>query len=293
MDGRLVSPHHRLWCNRFATCLTTGTHHAGVSRWLTPKGLPILLSMHAASPLPSALLHGRQCSQGSCLWPGIRQRGSTCQPGCITSIERAFPLVLWFLAGSTCSLTPGTGARVSETLSRRSPPLPAQTGSLGTTCEGQPPEALCRCMGAPLHHLWKRPGGFLAIGEGQRLCCRGPRGGSAAAGCRLETRRPLGFPWPDPCRDGGTINLRERGDVLDRPPCRTAQQTLGARGREGMSHGSSYGRGAHVGCLSADVQSVRWGPSPGGVASETKVWITSYTGRYYAKKLLVRHLCVI
>src|SRR5262252_1661279 len=27
-----------------------------------------------------------------------------------------------------------------------------------------------------------------------------------------------------------------------------------------------------------------------GVASETKVWITWYTGRYYAKKLLVRHL---
>jgi hypothetical protein len=180
------------------------------------------------------------------------------------SIERAFPLVLWFLAGSTCSLTPGTGARVSETLSRRSPPLPAQTGSLGTTCEGQPPEALCRCMGAPLHHLWKRPGGFLAIGEGQRLCGRGPRGGAAAAGCRLETRRPLGFPWPDPCRDGGATNLREQGHVLDRPPCRTAQQTLGARGREGMSHGSSYGRGAHVGCLSADAQSARWGPSPGG-----------------------------
>src|SRR5215468_303846 len=27
-----------------------------------------------------------------------------------------------------------------------------------------------------------------------------------------------------------------------------------------------------------------------GVASETKVWITWYTSRYYAKKLLVRHL---
>src|SRR5262252_7758307 len=27
-----------------------------------------------------------------------------------------------------------------------------------------------------------------------------------------------------------------------------------------------------------------------GVASETKVWITWYTGGYYAKKLLVRHL---
>src|SRR6266849_6575303 len=32
------------------------------------------------------------------------------------------------------------------------------------------------------------------------------------------------------------------------------------------------------------------GTLSGGVASETKVWITLYTSRYYAKKLLVRHL---
>src|SRR5216683_5754099 len=30
-----------------------------------------------------------------------------------------------------------------------------------------------------------------------------------------------------------------------------------------------------------------------GVASETKVWITLYTSRYYAKKLLVRHLAYV
>ena len=45
----------------------------------------------------------------------------------------------------------------------------------------------------------------------------------------METRRPIVFPFPDPCRDGVAINLIDLGDCIDRHPLGTEYQTMGAR----------------------------------------------------------------
>lgn len=94
-------------------------------------------------------------------------------------------------------------------------------GSFGETFEGSNTEALCGFSRYPLHHLFERTGFFLAIREGQLLLFRRQLWGSAAAGFIMETRRPIVFPFPDPCRDGVAINRRDLGDGMDCQPLGT------------------------------------------------------------------------
>ena len=127
-------------------------------------------------------------------------------------------MVLLFLSCFKFPVTPGKGDRVSETFSRLSHTLPSKPGSLGETFEGSNTEALCRFLGEPLPNLCERTGFFLPRLDGELLFFRRQLGGSAAAGFIMETRRPIVFPCPDPCRDGVSINLRDLGvGRLNRP----------------------------------------------------------------------------
>jgi hypothetical protein len=186
------------------------------------RGMHIILAMHTPSDMYPSLLHGRQLYHGARLLPGIRDRGIKGQSGFIKIIESDFSLVFLFLSGFKFPLTPGTCCRVSETFSRLSHTLPSKPGSLGETFEGRNTEALCRFLGEPLPNLCERTGFFLTRLDGELLFFRRQLWGSAAAGFIMETRRPIVCPCPDPCRDGVAINLRDRGDCIDRHPLGTA-----------------------------------------------------------------------
>src|SRR5712691_10237157 len=82
----------------------------------------------------------------------------------------------------------------------------------------------------------------------------------------METRRPIVI--PSALSNRLWARARARGDVSWVIVCSRRSRCVSSRG-------CTY---RTVGTLSC------------GVASETKVWITLYTSRYYAKKLLVRHL---
>ena len=181
-----------------------------------------MLAMPTPSDLQPALGHGGPLAHGARLWPGLRHRGSKGQPGFITLREREVACVFWLREGFQGPWTPGTCGRVSETVARRSPPLPSQTGSGGETCAGSQTEARVRVLDDPCHHLVERTGVCLARRDGPWLCVRRQRWGAAAAGGLLETRRPIVCPWPEPGRDGVALNLGDRGEGLARPPVGTA-----------------------------------------------------------------------
>jgi len=183
--------------------------------------MQILRAIHKPYDMHPAVFHGRQLDHGTRRLPSRRNRRIKCQPCFIKILARAFSFVFLLLSCFTCTLTPGTCCRVSETFSRLSHTLPSKTASFGKTFEGRNTQALFRLIGSPLPHLCERTRCFLARRDGPLLCFRRQLWGSAAAGCIVETLRPIVFPCPDPCRDGVAINRIDRGDVRDRHPSGT------------------------------------------------------------------------
>ena len=227
----MVHDHHRLFCDRVTKRLTTGQHHARVEGVVQPLRLPILVAMEHPSPLDPPLAPGGQLNDALRLWPGRGHRGSKRQAGVITRSARALPLRLVCRPGGQCTVTAGTGLRITETLARRSPPCPATTGRCGQPLARRETEALRGGVGAPRHHRLESTGRCCARVVRTGLVVWGAWAWSTTARWIRQTLGAMRCPWLDPGRHGDPMDLRGFGQGLEGRAGGTQQQTLGAAPR--------------------------------------------------------------
>jgi hypothetical protein len=98
---------------------------------------------------------------------------------------------------------------------------------LGQTFQRRNTEALLDCVSEALSHLCERTGVCFERVLRAFLCVWGELGWSATARVILQTLSAIAFPFLDPGRHGGTMDLRGLGHGLEGRAGGTQQQTMG------------------------------------------------------------------
>ena len=193
----------------------------------THGGMHSILALHKPSHLNASTCARRHFYDGSCGLPGRGNTGLQRKSCCIKILENNLSLV--FLLWSCCTFTWTWGPyfRVSHTLYRCPDTFPSKTHLVGKTFQGRAAETLGSCVVRAFDHLFETPW-FVYDG----LSCEGSfcwreLWGPATTRWIIEARSRSVFPLLDPCRHGGSRNLRDGRNFVDLQSCCAAQNTLG------------------------------------------------------------------
>jgi hypothetical protein len=227
----MVYDHHRLFRERLTKGIKTGYHHTDVYGAFKHQWMQVVLAIHTPEHIDPPIFPGRQLDDALGLLPGRGHRGIKRKARFIKIVESDPPLILLCLQGGQCTLTAGTGLRITETLSRLSHPFPSKTCLCGQTCARRETEALLGFAGKTLHHRFERTGRFFDLLLRKGLFVWRKCAWSATARVIMQTLGAMMFPLLDPGRHGDSMDLRGLGNGLDGRTSGTQQQTMGAAPR--------------------------------------------------------------